>query len=107
MGKSVKLTDGSYIDAEGVYDANLKKSQKELNQRVTFTEPIQSLNMSYGFTDSRYLYLYFHLDSSKATGLTEGCDGIIVNFSSTGINLMLHDAETKVWKAPWHISKDT
>lgn len=31
MGKSVKLTDGSYIDAEGVYDATLGMTQRALN----------------------------------------------------------------------------
>ena len=31
MGKSVKLTDGSYIDAEGVYDATQNYKQSDIN----------------------------------------------------------------------------
>lgn len=32
MGKSVKLTDGSYIDAEGVYDATQGYKQSDINE---------------------------------------------------------------------------
>ena len=38
MGKSVKLTDGSYIDAEGVYDATQGKTQAELNSLETYSD---------------------------------------------------------------------
>lgn len=34
MGKSVKLTDGSYIDAEGVYDVTKEATQAALNSRI-------------------------------------------------------------------------
>lgn len=34
MGKSVKLTDGSYIDAEGIYDVTKEATQAALNSRI-------------------------------------------------------------------------
>ena len=106
MSKSVKLTNGDYIDSEAVYDATLSKTQKQINGRVNFPAEMPSMSINYGFTDSRYFYIIFNLNSAQATGLSEGKAGFLLLFSPAGLSLSLKNAETKQWESGWMIKKD-
>lgn len=82
MGKSVKLTDGSYIDAEGVWDNALGMTQEEANNgdgihviqiKDYFTTTTSGMSVTSGtitwFRIGKvvYLYLYNAHTSSKTT----------------------------------------
>lgn len=53
MAQSVKLTDGSYVDAEAIYDKTQEKTQSDMNAMVA------SLNDSIkqGGIEKRYAYI--------------------------------------------------
>lgn len=73
MAKSVKLTDGSYIDAEGVYDATQGKTQSALNS---------SFIPGNWFGKGRYLY--------TCSGYSTNVNGtsIVITFSYQYSGLM-------------------
>ena len=71
MGKSVKLTDGSYIDSEGIYDATQGKTQSALNS---------SFVPGTWFDAGRHLQVY--------GGYSAGAKSINITLSNTYMSIM-------------------
>ena len=131
MSQSVKLSDGSYIDASAVYDSNKSKTQQQFNADVennvtaarTAADNAQNTandaqstkvhrNTTY-YSDAyigndipseRYFELILSVASSGRTGVNANYSQLHLIATKSGLMLTALNPSTNVWTTIWSLT---
>ena len=102
MGKSVKLTDGSYIDAEGVYDATQGKTQTAINASL-----VKNANKFALTHINRYVVAYLDNKIQIISTLSDGTGnqyGIDFYLTTKRIAMWFYDASKGTYTILWNFT---
>ena len=130
MSQSVKLSDGSYIDASAVWDSNKSKTQQQFNadveSKVTAAQTAANnaqntandaqstkVHRTSTYSDAyigndvpseRYFELILSVASSGRTGVNTNYSQLHLIATKGGLMLTALNPSTKVWTTIWSLT---